>query len=265
MLVACTQREGCGSDLQNSVRPVEAERSRQTRSMRKKLHHRGGRRGLVAGGSLRQTLAAVALSMVLTSPVIFATGCHSKEKKPAPPQTVSVLKIEPQTVRVSRVYVGRTEALLSADIRSQVTGYITGFYFHEGERVHKGQLLFQISPLDFRSQVEANAAELARANAEVDKAMLALARAEDTVRRYAPLAPTNAIPRQQYADALAEAAMRGAELEEMKASRQVAEANLRRAQIRLGYTTLRSPIQASPVSGICRLAVLQVRMTQHPW
>lgn len=225
----------------------------QTERMQNMLHRECVVRSPVKLQILGRSSAAIMLPLALLCTLFAATGCHSKEKKPVTPQTVSVLKIEPRSVRISRDYVGRTDAFLSADIRSQVTGYITAFYFHEGERVHKGQLLFQISPLNFRSQVEASAAELERADADIEKAILALARAEDTVRRYAPLAPTNAIPRQQYADALAEAALRGAELDQMKASRHVAEANLRQAQIRLGYTTLRSPITG--IAGLRHLSI----------
>ena len=218
-----------------------------------KLKQQYGVRRTVKLQNRWQSLASVLLPVVLSCSFFPVTGCHSKQKKPVPPQAVSVLRIEPRSVRVSRDYVGRTEALLSADIRPQVTGYITAFFFHEGEYVHKGQVLFLISALNFETQVEATTAELARADADVAKAIVALDHAEDTVRRYAPLAPTNAIPRQQYADALAEAAMRAAELDQVKANRRVAEANLRQARVRLGYTTLRSPING--IAGVRHLSI----------
>lgn len=182
----------------------------------------------------------------------FAVGCQKKEKKTPPPQTVSTLKLEPQTVRVSREFVGRTEALLSVDIRPLVSGYITGFFFREGEPVRKGQVLFQIDPGPYKAQVDASLAQVARADADIAQADAQLAKAQDAVVRYAPLAPIDAIPRQQYADALAEQRARAAGVLQMQAERQIAAASLEQARLRLSYTTVRSPI--SGIAGLRRLS-----------
>lgn len=190
------------------------------------------------------------------------TGCHKKEKKKTPPQTVSTLKLQPQTVRVSREFVGRTEALLSVDIRSQVSGYITGFFFHEGEFVRKGQVLFQIDPAPYKAQVEASLAQVARADADIAQAEAQLAKAQDAVARYAPLAPIDAIPRQQYADALAEQRVRAAEVLQMRANRRIAEGSLEQARLRLGFTTLSSPI--SGIAGLRRLSTGSLASAEDP-
>lgn len=190
------------------------------------------------------------------------SGCHEKQKKTGPPQTVSVLKLEPQSVRVSRDYVGRTDALLSVDIRPQVSGYITGFFFHEGEFVHRGQRLFQINPLPYQVQVDSALAQLARADADIAQADAQLAKAEDAARRYAPLAGIDAIPRQQYADALAEVRVRSAEVLQMRANRSIAQASLEQARVRLSYTTLRSPI--SGIAGMRRLTTGGLASAEDP-
>ncbi len=189
----------------------------------------------------------------LTAAVCCMTGCHKQEqKKPTKPRSVSVLILEPQTVRVERDYVGRLDAFLSVDLRPQVSGYITAYYFREGQFVHKGDRLFEIDPSRFRSQVDAANAEVGKADAEILSAEAELAKARDAVVRLTPLAPLDAIPRQQYTDAEAELKVRAAELQVMQANRRIAEARLQQAQVQLGYATVRAPFDG--IVGFPRLA-----------
>lgn len=181
------------------------------------------------------------------------SGCGKKEAKPAPkPMAVTVMRLQPQTVRVYREYVGRTEAFLSVDLRPQATGYITGFFFREGQTVRKGQLLFQLDNHLYQAAVASAEARLARADADVSQAEAQLRRADDSVRRYAPLSAIEAIPAQQYTDALAEQQVRQAELRQMEANRGIAQASLQEAQVNLSYTQLRAPIAG--VIGLQRMA-----------
>ncbi len=184
---------------------------------------------------------------------VMLSGCKKKEAKPAPkPKAVTVMRLEPQTVRVYREYIGRTEAFLSVDLRPQATGYITGFFFKEGQAVRKGQLLFQIDPRLYQATVASAKARLARADADVLQAQAQLRRADDHVRRYAPLSTIEAIPRQEYTDALAEQQVRQAELQQMEANRGIAQASLQEAQVNLSYTQIRAPIAG--VIGFRRMA-----------
>lgn len=205
----------------------------------------------VWAGQCKWTFAAL---LVVVFASMLVVGCRSKSSTPkkVAPRTVSALKLEPETVRISREYVGRTDALMTVELRAQVTGYIRGYFFHEGQTVHKGQPLFQIDPALYRAQLDESAAQLARANADVLRAQAQVALAADAVSRYAPLAPINAIPRQQYADAVAQLQIRQAELQQMQATVQVAQAALEQAKVRLGYTLLRAPIAG--VIGLRRLS-----------
>jgi multidrug efflux pump subunit AcrA (membrane-fusion protein) len=181
------------------------------------------------------------------------TGCHERKKKQPPkPRSVSVLRLEPQTADVYREYVGRTAAFLSVDVKPQVTGYITGFYFREGHFVHKGERLFQIDPAPFRAQMNAASAQVAKSDADILRARALLAKARDAETRLAPLAPLDAVPRQQYADAVADVSVRQAELLQMQANRRIADASLEQARVQLSYATLRAPIAG--IAGMRRLA-----------
>lgn len=161
------------------------------------------------------------------------------------------MTLEPQTVRIYRDYVGRTHAFLSVEVRPQTTGLVTGFFFKEGEHVRKGQLLFALDPRLSRVQVEAAKARSAQALAQVAQAEAQLERAADAIRRYAPLAATEAIPRQQYTDAVAEEKVRRAELQGCRARADIARAEIKQAEIQLGFTSIRAPI--SGIVGMRRL------------
>ena len=198
------------------------------------------RRGIGYAMRTDSWVPIVCLFAVLFLPL---SGCKKKQAKPAPkPKAILVMRLEPQTVRVYREYVGRTEAFLSVDLRPQATGYITGFFFKEGQMVRKGQLLFQIDPRLYQATVAAARARLARADADVLQVQAQLRRADDHVRRYAPLAAIEAIPQQEYTDALAEQQIRQAELQQMEANRGIAQASLQEAQVNLSYTQIRAPI-----------------------
>ena len=194
------------------------------------------------GPGRREPSEWLRLGTALGATGLVAVGCADKAKAPEPPKLVSAARLSPQTVRVYREYVGRTEALLSVDLKPQVSAYVTGYFFKEGQAVRKGQLLFQLDARAYQAALQAARARLAKADADVAEAQAQLDKAQDYVRRYAPLATVQAIPRQDYTDALAEARVRAAELQQMQADRRIALADIARAEVDLGYTQVRAPI-----------------------
>jgi len=114
------------------------------------------------------------------------------------------------------------------DIVARVPGFIEERTFTEGQLVNKGDLLFRIEQATYQATVEQARATLARAKANEVNAKLQLERGRELVRG-------NNIPQstldQRAAD---EAAAQAGVLE--------AQAQLRQAEINLGYTEIRSPI-----------------------
>lgn len=190
---------------------------------------------------------------VILIALFFTAGCGGKRHVPAKPvPLVSAIRLAPQSVRVYRDYVGRTNAFLSVDLRPQITAPVLRFYFRDGQQVQQGQLLYQLDARPYKASLDAAAARLARSDADIARASAELAKAQDYVRRYAPLASINAVPRQEYTDALAQASVGAAELQQAQADRQIAQANLEQAQVSLSYTQVRAPI--SGTIGIRRMA-----------
>jgi len=100
--------------------------------------------------------------------------------------------------------------------------------FNEGTKVKKGQLLYTIDSQPFQADVAASQSKVAEAETK-------LVNAQNEYDRYAPLAKSKAV---SQSDVDAAEATRDA----AKANLDAANANLKMSQIKLGYATMRSPI-----------------------
>lgn len=147
--------------------------------------------------------------------------------RPAPIE-VGVVEIRPQHVLLTTELPGRTSAIRVADVRARVDGIVQKRLYTEGSDVRAGQPLFQIDAAPFE-------AALQRARAQLTSAQASEATARLLAQRYAPLIKTHAISRQDYDNAVAQA-------RSAQATVDAARADVRTAQINLGYTRVYAPI-----------------------
>ena len=68
----------------------------------------------------------------------------------APPD-VQVVQVEKKDVPVYREWIGTLDGYSNADVRAQVSGYLSRQAYLEGSFVKKGQLLFEIDPRPFQA------------------------------------------------------------------------------------------------------------------
>src|SRR5699024_7428757 len=139
-----------------------------------------------------------------------------------------VYKVDTQTVKVRKNFLGTVEGKIDVEIRSQVSGQLMRAYVDEGDYVEKGQKLFKINPQTYQQDLNQ-----AKANENVMEAKLANAKLE--VERLKPLVEHNVI-----------APVR---LKTAKSKYKIAQANLKQAnaavanaEIQLGYTTIKAPV-----------------------
>ena len=177
------------------------------------------------------------LSLLILLPLL---GCEKKEEaaKPAPPE-VLVTEVIQQDVPIYGQWVATLNGPVNADITPKVQGYLLSQNYQNGSFVKKGQLLFQIDPRPFQASLDQARAEVARAQATLDKYTA-------DVQRDTPLAAQNAIPLKQLDTDQANQAAAKAQLVANQASQQNAELNL-------GWTKV-----YSPVDGIAGVASSQV-------
>jgi membrane fusion protein (multidrug efflux system) len=100
---------------------------------------------------------------------ILTFSCQKPTPPPPPgPVPVNLIEVTEQQATYFDVYPGNTIARNEVELRSEVSGFITGFYFQEGQPVKKGQKLYEIEQSKYSaslSQAEANL-QIAKANLE---------------------------------------------------------------------------------------------------
>lgn len=158
------------------------------------------------------------------------TGCHPDEPVVAdvPIAQVSVMTLEPATIKVSEMLPGRVSAIRIAEVRAQISGIVQKRLFIQGAEVKAHTDLFQINPAPFKAEVDSAAAVVLKAEA-------ALKRARIQTERLAPLMQAEAVSRQVYDDAVSLRDQAVADVAQAKAT-------LARRQLDLKFATVDAPI-----------------------
>ena len=172
------------------------------------------------------SLAALSLAALSVAAV---TGKGGKEAPAAPPpQAVTVAEVPEREITEWDEFTGRLEAVDQVEIRPRVSGYIKRVAFSEGKEVKKGEVLFEIDPRPYQ-------ADLARAEAELERARSAASLAESEVQRAGKLVKLQAISREEFDSRTSAEAQGGATV-------RAAAAAVQTARLNLEWTRVRSPI-----------------------
>jgi membrane fusion protein (multidrug efflux system) len=166
-------------------------------------------------------------ALVAGTALLQACGGKKEPPPPPPPPDVQVATVLQRDVPVYVEAIGQTRGSLEVEVRARVEGILESIHFQEGTRVAKGQLLYTIDPREYQATIAQREGDVARARAD-------LARLEQDVARYQPLAAENAIPKQTYDTALAQANAGRANVESTQAV-------LERAKLDLSYTKIHAP------------------------
>jgi membrane fusion protein (multidrug efflux system) len=146
----------------------------------------------------------------------------------AVPPSVSVVEVINREITETGEFVGRVTAIDKVDIVARVPGFIEERKFVEGQLVKKGDLLFRIEQATYKAAVEQQRASLAKAKANEANTRIQLERGKELVRN------------QNISQATLD--QRAADQASAQASIMQAQALLDEAEINLGYTEIRSPI-----------------------
>ena len=182
---------------------------------------------------MRPRVAVIALAIALAA---CGSGGESQQKgkgknggQPGQgtPQ-VGYVVVQPTDAALVTELAGRTTAFESSDVRPQVTGIIRRRLFKEGSIVQRGQPLYEIDPRLYRAAANQAAANLQSAQANREAASI-------LAQRYKPLAEIEAISKQDYTNAVAQARQAAAAVAQNQAA-------LESARINLQFTTVPAPI-----------------------
>ena len=128
----------------------------------------------------------------------LVAGCKQAPQFTMPPPEVAVITVAPKRVDQVFEFSGEVEASRSVQVRSQVGGVIVARPFREGQAVRAGQVLYRIDPTAYDADWRAAQGRLAEAEARQANAAARLTRMTALVR-------DNAISKQDYDNAVAEA------------------------------------------------------------
>lgn len=143
-------------------------------------------------------------------------------------QALPVLTVTQIPATLYQEYSASLEGSKDIEIRPQVDGYIEQIFVDEGAQVRKGQPLFRINDRIYREQLNNAKANLAATKAN-------LANAQINVSKITPLVENNIVSDVQ---------LKSAEAAYNAVAAQVAQAQamVQQAQINLGYTLIKAPV-----------------------
>jgi membrane fusion protein (multidrug efflux system) len=159
---------------------------------------------------------------------LYACGPSAPPQAQRPPPEVGVIEMQPQPFELSTQLPGRTAAFRVAEVRPQVSGIVQKRLFEEGSTVTAGQALYQIDPAPYQAAMRRAEAELKRAQTTAEVARL-------KAERFAPLARSGAVAKQDNDDVQAT-------YQQALANVDAARAALETARIDLRYTRIQAPI-----------------------
>jgi multidrug efflux system membrane fusion protein len=171
-------------------------------------------REVESGGRARSYLIGAAALALALGGFWYFTHLPAPQQRRNLAAPVKVAPVEIRNMAVIEHTIGTVMPNSSVQINARVAGQLTKAFFHEGQMVKTGDLLFQIDPRPYK--------------AAYDNAQASVVSAKVKAERYQRLVQQNAIAAQSYDDAQA------AYLE--------AEATAEAARLNLEYTQIRSPV-----------------------
>src|SRR5204863_3086804 len=173
-------------------------------------------------------IAVLACLAVLPALTAGCDGMPAAAPAASPPPKVGVVTIHPQPVKRTTELPGRTSAVLTAEVRPQVSGVILKRLFTEGSDVTEGQQLYQIDPAPYQAAYDTAEGTLLH-----DQATLVYARAH--AWRWATVTRDTWVSKEDNDKAISAAG-------EAEGNVKHDQAALEAAGINLKYTKMLSPL-----------------------
>jgi HlyD family secretion protein len=168
--------------------------------------------------------------------------------KGADPITFSTVQVGKGTIAAQVTANGTLSAVTTVQVGAQVSGRVVELHADWNDQVKKGQVVAKLDDVVLKSQVDQAAANLELADANINKAQVALVDADrqnkrQIVLQQQALVATTTVEEAQVTYDTAKAALIAA-----KAARDQAIANLAQAKLNLSYCTIYSPVNGTVLS-----------------
>lgn len=162
--------------------------------------------------------------------IVTMAACQSQKPEQtevAPPKVLPVTNVLVKDTNLFREYVADIQAVQNVELRARVQGFLERIYVDEGQEVRKGQILFKINDEEYR-------AELAKATANLESAIAEAKASELEVDRLKVMVEKGVISETELSVAEAKLKAVNAKIEQARWAKSNAE-------LRLSYTSVRSP------------------------
>lgn len=171
---------------------------------------------------------------------LLLAACSNQPKQQAPPPVaVNTYQVQKGTAVYFDNYPATVTALNQIELRAQVTGYVKGIFFNDGQHVSKGQKLYDIDHETYQAAYNQAVANMNVAQANLDKA-------QQDADRYTDLLKKDAIARQVVDHAITD-------LQAAKMQVAAAKAAVARAATDLKFSVLYAPFDGT-------IGISQVKM-----
>lgn len=188
---------------------------------------------------LQKILIGIGAIVVIGAIVAVSVFSKSEEKG----EEVYMAKAETKDVVSSVSASGKIEAKTKVNVQSSVIGEIVELPVKEGDTVRKGDLLVQIDPERYRSEVDRLQASLRMQRIQLRDAEVRLADAKRKLARATDLYDgSGLVSKETLEQAELQVATGEIGLESLREAIAQAQANLAKAKDELAKTTIRSPI-----------------------
>ncbi len=156
------------------------------------------------------------LSTIFLGFLFLFSACQKRQQQQARPiPELPVIPVSKKSVTTYKSYPANLQGVVSSEIRSKVSGYITDVLVEEGDRVNTGQIIFRLETQALSSDANSAQAQVNSAQIEVD--------------RLKPLVEKNIV-----------SAVR---METAKANLAQAKSDLQSINANINYANIKSPVQ----------------------
>lgn len=148
---------------------------------------------------------------------------------------------------------GKLEPKQYVDVGTQVSGQVQRILVDIGDTVKQGQLLAEIDPRVYQSQVEANEARLNSLKAQLNQQTAQLTLAEQNLKRNRDLIAVNAVSRQALEESESQAAVARAQVASIQAQIRETQSNIKGNRTNLSFTKIYAPMSGTVTTMPARL------------
>ena len=179
--------------------------------------------------------------LVYFTGLVLMASCTNKpqQQQAPPPVAVNTYQVQKGSAVYYDNYPATVAALNEIELRAQVTGYIKGIFFNDGQHVYKGQKLYDIDHETYQAAYNQAVANMNVALANLDKA-------QQDADRYTELLKKDAIARQVVDYAITD-------LQAAKMQVAASKAAVARAETDLKFSVLYAPFDGT-------IGISQVKM-----